>query len=74
MARSTLTYRSRLAIRDRPVLTAMRALAAQYPLYGYRRIRIFLVRQGHVLGVERTRRLWRAAGLQVPRTRPQAGQ
>jgi len=33
-------------------------------------IRIFLAREGHVLGVERTHRLWRAAGLQVPRKRP----
>ena len=70
VARSTLTYRSRLAVRDQPVLTAMRALAAQYPRYGYRRMRIFLARQGHMLGVDRTHRLWRAAGLQVPRRRP----
>src|ERR1700730_18176487 len=48
VARSTLTYRSRLAVRDQPVLTAMRALAAQYPRYGYRRMRIFLARQGHM--------------------------
>jgi putative transposase len=40
VARSTLTYRSRRADQDRPVLTAMRGLAAQYPRYGYRRIRI----------------------------------
>ena len=70
VARSTLTYRSRLAVRDRPVLTAMRALAAQYPRYGYRRIRIFLARQGHTMSADRTHRLWRAAGLQVPRKRP----
>ncbi|HSS93925.1 MAG TPA: IS3 family transposase [Candidatus Dormibacteraeota bacterium] len=70
VARSTLTYRSRLAVRDRPVLTAMRALAAQYPRYGYRRIQIFLARQGHAMSADRTHRLWRAAGLQVPRKRP----
>jgi putative transposase len=44
----------------------MRTLSAQYPRYGYRRIRIFLRRQGHQLGVHRTHRLWRQAGLQVP--------
>ena len=49
VARSTLGYQSRLAVRDAPALTAMRCLAAQYPRYGYRRIRIFLRREGHVM-------------------------
>jgi putative transposase len=70
VARSTLGYQSRLAVRDAPALQAMRDLAGQYPRYGYRRIRIFLQRAGHVLGVDRTHRLWRQAGLQVPRRRP----
>ena len=34
MARSTLTYQFGLAVRDRPVLAAMRALAAQDPRHG----------------------------------------
>ena len=33
-------------------------------------IRIFLKREGHVMSVDRTHRLWRQAGLQVPRRRP----
>jgi putative transposase len=70
VARSTLEYQSRLAVRDAPALTAMRALAAQYPRYGYRRIRIFLQREGHHMSTDRTHRLWRQAGLQVPRRRP----
>ena len=70
IARSTLGYQSRLAIRDAPALAAMRRLAAQYPRYGYRRIRIFLKREGHVMSTDRTHRLWRQAGLQVPRRRP----
>jgi putative transposase len=70
VARSTLGYQSRLAPRDAPALTAMRRLAAQYPRYGYRRIRIFLKREGHVMSTDRTHRLWRQAGLQVPRRRP----
>jgi putative transposase len=41
VARSTLGYESRLRTRDMPVVAAMRRLAAQYPRYGYRRIRIF---------------------------------
>jgi putative transposase len=70
IARSTLGYQSRLAVRDAPALAAMRRLAAQYPRYGYRRIRIFLKREGHVMSPDRTHRLWRQAELQVPRRRP----
>jgi putative transposase len=70
VARSTLGYASRLATRDAPVVTAMRRLAAQYPRYGYRRIRIFLHREGHVMSPDRAHRLWRSAGLQLPRRRP----
>jgi putative transposase len=70
VARSTVGYTSRLVARDADVLAAMRALAAQYPRYGYRTIRIFLERQGYVLGTDRMYRLWRQAGLQVPRRRP----
>ena len=47
----------------------MRELAAQYPRYGYRRIRIFLGRDGHHMSVVRASTLARFA-LQVPRKRP----
>jgi putative transposase len=70
VARSTLGYQSRLASKDAPVLAAMQRLSAQYPRFGYRRIQVFLAREGHRLGVDRTHRLWRQAGLQVPRRRP----
>jgi putative transposase len=70
MARSGLSYELRLPAKDAPVIEAMRSLAAQYPRYGYRRIRIFLQRQGHSLGWHRAHRLWRQAGLQLPRRRP----
>ena len=70
VARSTLQYRSRLAERDAPVIARMRGMAAQYPRYGYRRIRIFLEREGLRMGADRAHRLWRVAGLQVPRKRP----
>jgi putative transposase len=65
VARSTVGYTSRLAARDALALTVMRRLADEYPRYGYRRIRIFLKREGHLMGVDRTHRLWRQAGLQV---------
>jgi putative transposase len=70
VARSGLSYTLRMPAKDAPVKEAMRLLSAQYPRYGYRRIRIFLQRQGHQLGWHRTFRLWRAAGLQLPRRRP----
>jgi putative transposase len=70
VARSSLRYVSRLPVRDAPVVQAMRELAAQYPRYGYRKIRIFLARRGHAMSAERSYRLWRQAGLQVPRRRP----
>ena len=50
-----------LAEKDAPVWSAMRELAAQYPRYGYRRIRIFLARDGHVMSADRAHRLWRQA-------------
>jgi putative transposase len=70
VARSTLGYQSRLARRDAPVVAAMRTLAGQYPRYGYRKVRIFLARQGQAMSADRAYRLWRQAGLQVPRRRP----
>ena len=70
VARSTLRYESILAKRDAPVIEAMRELGAQYPRFGYRRIRVFLERRGMPMSADRAHRIWRRAGLQVPRRRP----
>lgn len=70
VARSALHYESKKALADAPALTRMVALAAQYPRYGYRRIRIFLGREGHQMSGTRAYRLWRRGGLQLPRRRP----
>ena len=70
VARSTIGYVSRLIARDAPVIPPMRRLAAQYPRYGARTIRIFLAGEGHVLGKDRMARVWRDEGLQVPTKRP----
>src|SRR3954451_20690646 len=67
VARSTLGYVSRLIARDAPVLPAMRTLAAQYPRYGDRTIRIFLDRQGHVMSADRMYRIWRPDQLHGPK-------
>jgi putative transposase len=68
--RSTLGYQSRLIAKDAAVLVPMRTLAAQYPRYGYRRIQVFLAREGLVMSADRVHRLWRQERLQVPRKRP----
>ncbi len=70
VARSTMGYESVLAQRDAPVVTAMRELAAQYPRFGYRRIQVFLARRGLTMSADRAYRIWKKAGLQVPRRRP----
>jgi putative transposase len=65
-----LRYQGRKAAKDGAAIERMRELSAQYPRYGYRRIHIFLGRDGHRMSVGRAYRLWRTAGLQVPRKRP----
>jgi len=70
VARSALRYQGRKPAKDAAAIERMRELSAQYPRYGYRRIRIFLGRDGHRMSVGRAYRLWRAAGLQLPRKRP----
>ena len=70
IARSGLSYVLRQPGKDAPFLHAMRRLSSQYPRYGYRRIRIFLGREGMVMSPSRAERLWRQAKLQLPRKRP----
>jgi putative transposase len=70
VARLTIGYQSRLAVRDVPVIAVMRELAAQYPRFGYRRIQVNLKRRGFVMSADRAYRLWKQAELQVPRRRP----
>lgn len=70
IARSVRGYRPVRAERDAPVIAVMKRLALQYPRYGYRRIRIFLKREGHAMSWERAHRLWKSASLQLPQRRP----
>ncbi len=69
VARSALKYRSVKPAKDARAMQRMTALSAQYPRYGYRRIRIFLGHDGHAMSPGRAYRLWRLAKLQVPRKR-----
>jgi len=48
----------------------MRSLALENNRYGYRRIRVLLGREGIALSWARAPRLWRKAGLSLPRRRP----
>ena len=50
--RSTLGYRLRQPGKDAAMLFAMNRLSGQYPRYGYRRIRIFLRREGFPMGIK----------------------
>src|SRR5262249_39009785 len=59
-----------MAAPDALVIERMRALAAQYPRYGYRRIRIFLDRDGYRMSPGRAWRLWQAARVEGPGERP----
>lgn len=69
VARSALNYDSLIDSKDAPVIEAMKRSVAQYSRYGYRRIRIFLAREGFSMSASRAERLWRKAKLQLPARR-----
>lgn len=68
--RSTLGYVATLPTKDAPVIERMRHYAAMYPRFGYRRVHVYLEREGIEIGWDRMLRLWQQAGLQVPKKRP----
>ena len=69
VARSSLHYESKLAVKNAPVVARMCEHSARYPRWGYRRIRILLRRDGMTMSPGRAHRLWSKAGLQVPKKR-----
>lgn len=69
VSRSTLGYEAKMPQRDGPVIERMRHYAALYPRFGYRRIHVYLEREGLQLGWDRMLRLWQVAKLQVPKKR-----
>ena len=66
VARSGLAYECTMPAKDGPVMAAMRDYSALYPRYGARRIKVFLQRDGMVMGRDRAARIWALASLQVP--------
>jgi putative transposase len=49
-----------MPVKDGPIIRAMRDYLAQYSRYGARRVRIFLRRDGIVLGQDWAARIWTA--------------
>lgn len=69
LARSSASYESKREKIDAPVIARLRELALEQPRWGYRMMHMVLRRE-RKLGVDRVHRLWKSAGLQVPRRRP----
>ena len=67
ISRSSLTYVSRMPVKDEVVVQSMQKLSGQYPRFGYRRIKILLSREGLSMSMARCARIWGQAGLQVPK-------
>ncbi len=69
LQRSTYRYRSKRA-GDGQVREKLRELAHRRPRFGYRRLGIFLRREGYRINHKRLLRLYRLEGLVLPRKRP----
>ena len=66
VSRSTVRYQARRQD-DAALVERLRDLARQRPRFGYRRLHALLRREGEVVNHKRVYRLYRAAGLAVPR-------
>jgi putative transposase len=66
VSRSTVRYRKR-SRDDTTLVERLRELARQRPRFGYRRLHALLRREGEEVNHKRVYRLYRAAGLAVPR-------
>src|SRR6266487_5697226 len=69
VARSALGYAARRSGRDATLVAELQRLAAAHPRYGYRRTWALLRRRGLAVNPKRVHRLWRCAGLALPRRR-----
>lgn len=67
LQRSTYGYRSQVTIEVQALRRRLRELAAERPRYGYRRLHLLLVREGHEVNHKRVHRLYREEGLTVRR-------
>ena len=67
MCRSSARYVAKPAAEEWVLAQAVWEEAHKHPSYGYRRVTVILRRAGWTVNVKRIHRLWRKAGLQVPR-------
>ena len=65
--RSTQRYQPRQPEKDRPLVKRIHKLAEENPRSGYRMITSLLRREGWQVNQKRVHRLWKQAGLQVPK-------
>jgi transposase InsO family protein len=72
-ARATQRHRVRVCDDEPPMMKRMIELAGVYGRYGYRRITALLRREGWRVNHKRIERLWREAGLKVPKKQPKRG-
>lgn len=70
VCRSALNYVSRMKDKDASLTTKLRLIARIYTRYGYRRATALLKQEGERINPKRIYRLWRKAGLSLPRRRP----
>lgn len=63
--RSTQRHQCRPSSEEAFLRRRLRAMAAKFPRYGYRRIHVMLIRDGFHCNRKRIQRLWRAEGLHV---------
>jgi len=59
--------------RDEELVSQLRAIAQQYPRFGYPRAHAMVVRAGQEVNHKRVARVWRLMGLTLPRRRPRHG-
>lgn len=67
VSRSTIRYRSKVAVFGRRLLARILELVGKYPRYGYKRISKLLRREGWRVNRKRVHRLWKREGLRVPK-------
>jgi transposase InsO family protein len=72
-ARAVQRYGPRARDDEEPLTARVVELAGTYGRYGYRRVTALLRHEGWRVNHKRTERIWRDAGLQVPRKQPRRG-
>jgi putative transposase len=70
LSRCGARYTSRKRANDEQLAGELRALAARYKRFGYRRAHAVLRRDGQTINHKRVARVWRVCGLSLPRRRP----